>query len=154
MSSSLSNIETADNDTTEVSRLADVQLSGSSIKTIKGMSSNMNYYSRCLPVFGFFWLLIIAFSLDDSDLMEEIFKITFVIIQAIVFLLIFQYTRRTASSFKIIVQDGNFSNLMPALEQLRKLYKLQRRVVVLVLMLIPVKFLVDIASHFLVKQQP
>ena len=32
---------------------------------------------------------------------------------------------------------------MPALEQLKKLDKLQRRVVVFVLMLIPVKFLID-----------
>ncbi|MEQ8968868.1 MAG: hypothetical protein RIE73_00540 [Coleofasciculus sp. C1-SOL-03] len=150
MNYSLPHTEIADNNEKEVSRLSNVNLNESSQKTIQDMSRNMKYYNICLAVFGSFWLIIMILAVieENYNLAETLFNIVVILIQAVIFLLIFKSTRRTASSFKIIVQDGNFSQLMPALEQMKKLYKLQRRIVVLILILIPVKATVDIVSHF------
>ncbi|MEQ8959434.1 MAG: hypothetical protein RLP02_16195 [Coleofasciculus sp. C2-GNP5-27] len=140
----------ADNNDKEVSHLSSVKLNESSKKIIQDMSISMKYYDIFLAVFGSFWLIILVLAVTEEDYgsAETLFNIIVILIQAVIFLLIFNFTWNTASSFNKIVQDGNFSQLMPALERMKKLYKLQRRVVVLILILIPVKAAVDIVSHF------
>ncbi|HBL12764.1 MAG TPA: hypothetical protein DD379_15455 [Cyanobacteria bacterium UBA11162] len=155
------NVETADNNQKEfVQDLSQYKFNDSQNKIIQDMSSNMERYNIALIVNEVLLVLIsiltvigIISSGKSSDKIQEWFIVVLLLTQVIVLFFIIRCTKKTALSFERIANDQtqdmeNRENLvMLALGEMRNLYKLQRRIVVLILMLIPLKILIDLWDY-------
>ncbi len=83
------------------------------------------------------------------DFQEQGLYISFDVIQIIVYIVISRWIAKMASSFKLIVQteSNDLENLMMALGEMRKLYRLQRGILEITLAFLVIRPVLELILH-------
>ena len=121
--------------------MAEYEFNSTQNQVIEQVAKKMRFVGIILIILGIFYMLGGLFTLPKGIAN---------IIAAIIYIIIGYWTTKASTSFQLIVNtEGNdITNLMEALGELKKLYKLQYVILIISILIVIIGYLAGIAGNF------